>query len=640
MPTDGDKDLVFFGTGLCLRGRGAKSPEQTLASVIGAEASAGDQVDRPLEGGQITPESVAANILKIAHTPSIRQLATGGFARVRRLDRARWLLRRYETTQGGRAQPDTREMWDWLDADWRWAARSSGVRRLLAQGEEVKKNDAETAVGNIQRAIDPELLPLLRLKWLLVGVRDKWDRAALDPFIKYLQGCSLAGDGGPRFSWWYAIFLRVLGHLEVEPSTIVLDNVARLLRKLGDGKSEAWDLTLAFVEVVGRTTFPQIKEDTKASWLKTKLEKAEAAEAAAPPCLPLLELISMLHLVSGARDSKGTSHMAEGCRHMVRALHFDPYNSTARENIDKLQEMAEKLRQQVASIRPGQQLTAEGQTLVNGLEKGMAFIRSFKDSDEGKRIAQRREQSIRPELARRLGLEPTRAADLELAGALPRAILSAQKHLPANKATPEAVHGHVVQHHPGLAALPWDRIEAVLERKLPIDEEVLALVMPRPEPLPVETQIEEVGLPATPLATEPMVVEPIPRRLWSAMWLFSNRDLPWKLVAIAGIVFLLWGSVAEAITQARTNAKNSIYAQLADNVRNNEDGRVLTLAPDFLRRAAPPNEDPRVPQVFEWIQEASYREFCRLVSEGKSAEAKSLLERYHAMPLVAKHGTK
>lgn len=620
-------DLVFFGPGLHLR----EFPGEVLAAAgrrPGTLPPAESAPDRAIPESDRPSQDPPAEDAAAPHRPDPPAgLVTAAFSARRRFDRACWLLGLVEATQGGRAQPDAAEVWDWLEAEWRWVGRSRGSRRILER--EVRKGTAAPAdtVARVQNAIRDELLPLLRLKWLLIGVRDQWERPDLDVLVKSLQTCQLTNTASPGCAAFYAEFLHALGRLDIEPSVTVLGNVRRLLQRLGSNHPRAWDLTLAFANLFVRAIIPRIQPTTPRAWLNARLSDAKAVDAVAPPCLALHDVISVLHLVCGARDSKVPSHLAESCRHTVRALAYDPHNATARENFQQLREMARNLQQQIAQMQPGQQLTAEGAQASAALRQGTSFLDAFAQSDEATTIGERRRQALRRELAWRLALDPTRPDHLEIAARLPTAVHQAREELPAKKATPSAIHRHVSEGDPALAPLPWNRIRAVLEKNPPADEEFFALLLPLPEP--PSDGLSRTLLPrSTPPAAAASNQQSPARRPWPAMWWLSGRNLGWKLTSLAGAGLLAWSLSTEVQTRSLEQSRESLYSQLVSAARQDDLGAVLTLAPDFLRHPALTPADPRKAQAEDWLQSAAYREFLRRLSADPPAESAAFLSRF------------
>ena len=287
------------------------------------------------------------------------------------------------------------------------------------------------------------------------------------------------------------------------------------------------------------------------------------------------------------------------------------------------------LQNQVRSLRANQQLTVEGQLLAKGLPRGLDFIGKFKDTPEAAGIVARRAQAIRLELARRLGLDPSSQANLDLAGRLASVLVEAQKDVKPKKSAPSALHQQAVQAAPELANLPWDRIESVLTQNPPLDEEVLALLLPVPEATPLEAELKPICEANPSPAT--VATDTIPKSFWPKLWFFSPRDLAWKFAAAAGLALLLGGGIGDWQRRAHDREQARLYDTLLSSAREHDSASVLALATRFVQAAETPRSDPRLTQVLQLADQAAYQEFFRLSDQGQTPQAAAVLEQHERL---------
>ena len=173
-----NEGFLFFTARWQLRGSlpAELVTEEVPAAEVFVQPASSERLsaDERAHPGEGAAADMAQRLIPVLVNPSDgfswRELAWG-FSSHTRLNRARWLLAQVETGRADRASKQSRELWDWLESEWKWAGRSGFVHGVLAKvAKEMGLSDSANPAHAVQQAIGAELLPGLRLKRFLLGV--------------------------------------------------------------------------------------------------------------------------------------------------------------------------------------------------------------------------------------------------------------------------------------------------------------------------------------------------------------------------------------------------------------------------------------------------------------------------------------
>lgn len=120
---------------------------------------------------------------------------------------------------------------------------------------------------------------------------------------------------------------------------------------------------------------------------------------------------------------------------------------------------------------------------------------------------------------------------------------------------------------------------------------------------------------------------------WSelARWTLSGQHLPSKAAAVAGLCMLIYG----AGTLWNLRECDRLYARVDAAVRSHAHAATVEDGTRLLRHLARRPEDPRIAPVFNWVELAAVQELLRLGRAGEPALARKVLVQYQDARAVA-----
>ena len=507
--------------------------------------------------------------------------------------------------------------------EWRCVASSDHVAaHLRDQLSFWGAPDPGTVAVKVLASIEDELLPVLRLKWFLIHAW-KNDRGA-QQLLEELAKWRLSPTVFPALAHWYGVFLLQLAALDPVPIVKVEENVITLLTVLEPCSALAHHMVDCYAAYVEKVMAAKFKEKSLSrDWLADAIARVEQVARTGPACLSLLEQLSALNLLLGVMHANEVGSRPAGMHCLATAVHFDPYNRPAWENIETLIEMAKKVQSQIPTDVNPFQFTPIGMTLIEDFSRLDQIFEEFAASERAREIKELRIQAITRELPRRLGLDPASPVDQELAEQLTKFICLQHTHQDFSNCARELAREKVSNSE----RLPWDAIEVALAKTNVTDGELLTLLLSSPEVSVAQyiTPVLDGMSHKDPVAAN--VLQIPARRALIGLWLFSLRDIGWKSLAVAGLGLISFAGYWGVVQQLERTGRNQLYASVLDAVRDGNDSAVIARAEEFERHASSSVHDARRPQILAFRQEATVRQAIHLQSSGKSAESQELLNR-------------
>lgn len=598
-----------------------------------------------------------------------------------RLTRARRLLLDAELLEQAEARGAARDTWQLVTREWRWVSRSAAVRRELLR-RATEANLPTEHVAQVLAAIHKELLPALHMKWYLLSATST-KRAHLrhcDYHAVRLSEFKLPDDASPAMRELYAWY-RVAYALRTAPMTLEETRPIASLATLLDRHQSAGPLRTALLEEYAHLLEEHVNERRMlwcVDWVQRHIDTVKRIDHDATPSLPLLKVRGFLHAMAGSLQlqayivySEGGMYLQRGrpcpnrecigalledglCtasgshvhsrnadedkldpsfkddhRHPLRnaLLHFaqaqlcDAGNELASSQL----EMIEKLMSALAA-----ETSDTVRDLLENLKKGFELVAALKASPSAKEQLERQRMAQISVAAQRLGLSLSSASQRARAETLCRTIAEILKEsapdpetgVPAK--TLIGIEQRAVAAHANLEELPWSKIEAAIKKEPSLHWMTVLPSTPSAPSFEILTQGWRV----------PQKL-PLSRRreafnLRALTWTFSTQGLLFKAAAALGIALALQGGVSFAGHQLRARNQERTYRAVLASVRDGDREKIITQSAQFLAQLDRDVQDPRVPQVAEFLEQATLDQILELERTGQEARAAQLLAQYEA----------
>ncbi len=592
------------------------------------------EVECPPEATASPEQRLAWHLLALGgHGPGRASLAAGLVSTHHRLNRARVLLRdalAHERRGEARAAADT---WAWVDREWTALADSKSAERLLARQARSLGMEPDVA-WKVFSAVETELLPALHLRCVLFPLAA---RLTTRRHVRFIEGWSLPSVGvSAGLARLYAAYL-LAKTLVTPPGKVDCPNLYsrfELLFKAVPRDPVVEDLFeevlrhfLAWAEEGGARSLRGVRLDDHVSSM-------QQLGSSSPPSLRKLELESRLLTEWAFRQLSRPIPTSRGVLQLRLATTLDPYNKKA-----------QRLFEEVLAISSAEGGTGPGPSWLvpsahlqahrAGLREGLASVEHVVDTELLQHAAARFKQGLYRELMRRLELDPSRTEHHALNVALIDSINDAMAKSAQDRSAPElrgAIRTQVFARSPLAPWLPWDQIDATLERNSVPVGQLLGRLLPPTAPEAIRQRLVSVRQTvhsSSGVAVPAGQLTPFRVRMWT--WLGSTRDLMFKLAAVAGMVMLVHSVGWRAPQWLDVWMRDRAYRALHAGASGGDRRRVIESAEAFLLRDGSEERDPRLDEVKARYADAVLNEVLRLARAGHEEEANRLLGQYEWM---------
>ena len=547
----------------------------------------------------------------------------------KRVDRARLLFAAADAAERGRAAAASADALAGFEAEWTWMARSGDARAVLsARARALGAAKPDEVARRVGAAIEAELLPLARVRWLLLASPD--DKSRLARHRAALASWRLPDKPSALLATAFGWHVLALVRDGEEPDRGTDANMVQLVRSRGVYDADVSWILAAYARAQLQLLGKRLEAQESAGWFERRLTALEAVERSGGTTLSIFEAMSYYAFACGARKTANNSSFGDGMVELAKAIVYNPINADARNHYRSSCDVPSALQAQVNELlKANRPVNPAAGALIKLFDDGVARGQAFFASEKAKGISTRLQAAARHALVWRLGLrfdadsrERTDAlfALIDQFGAYAAQMQTA---LPAEVYAPQ-LRAMAIERRADLETLPWDRITPVLERGVMPNADVFALLLPEPDPPDLSAIVAAVRDADVPLRAPPKQQSGD----WMGVWLFSRQDLWHKAALAAGILLLMYAGAARSVQFLGNALTNGKYNRVVTALRLHDDSAAVDAAFKFLDHRADVREDPRVQQVAEWLDDATVRRLVTLAGAKRADDARELLTRY------------